>query len=292
MTQQEIINKMVIDLELLGRSKKTIRDYQYKINAYQSHFGKPADQMHEKEVREYLLYHFEVLNHGTGTTNTYVAALHFLYETTLDNPLNKRKVPYAKETRRIPVLPSKKDLELIFAHTRSLKYRAIFMTIYGSGLRVSEAANLRIKDIDSKNMRILVREGKGKKDRYTLLPQQTLLILRAYFKAYRPKGEWLFISNRKEHIAARSIQKAFQTIVEKSGVPNHITIHTLRHCFATDLLNEGKNIYHIKRLMGHVRLDTTAWYLQLTDSEILHLTSPLDTMDCITFSSPKLPNNV
>jgi len=117
-----------------------------------------------------------------------------------------------------------------------------------------------------------------------------VLILREYFKAYRPK-EWLFVNKKGGRIAALSIQTAFRAVVRKSGVPKHITIHTLRHKFATDLLNEGKNIYQIKRLMGHARLDTTAWYLQLSDSEIMRLTSPLDTMNLSLSGGPALSDH-
>jgi len=290
MTQQEILKRLRTDMELRGRSYRTIQQYQIRVNNFQDYFSKPADQIGENEVREFLHYRLTELNNNVSTTNTYISALRFLYDITLDKPLSRRIVPRAKETRRIPELPTKEELESIFANTYNLKYRAIFMTAYGSGLRVSEVANLRIKDIDSKNMRIFIRQGKGNKDRYALLPQQTLLILREYFKAYRPK-EWLFINNRGKRIAAYSIQNALRSVVRKSGIPKHITIHTLRHKFATDLLNEGKNIYQIKRLMGHVRLDTTAWYLQLSDSEILHLTSPLDTMNCMVLGNPTLPDH-
>jgi len=287
MTQQEILDRLKTDMELRGFSRRTTELYQLRVNVYQNYFCKPADQMGEDEVREFLQYRLTELKNEVSTTNTYISALRFLYDIALDKPLDRRKVPRAKETRRIPELPTKEELELIFTNTYDLKYRAIFMTIYGSGLRLSEATNLRIKDIDSKNMRILILQGKGNKDRYALLPKRTLLILREYFKAYRPK-DWLFINKIGDRIAAYSIQNAFQSVVRKSGITKHITIHTLRHKFATDLLNEGKSIYQIKRLMGHVRIETTAWYLQLSDSEILHLTSPLDTMDG-TFAGSAIP---
>ena len=228
MTQQEILERLKIDMELRGLSPTTIRGYQVRVNAYQNYYGKPADQIGENEVREFLEYHLTKLNNTVSTTNSYVSCLRFLYEITLDKPLNRRKIPRAKETRRIPELPTDEELEFIFTNTYDLKYRAIFMTIYGSGLRVSEAANLRIKDIDSKNMRIFIRQGKGNKDRFALLPQKTLLVLREYFKAYKPK-EWLFLNKKGEHIAAHTIQNAFRTVVRQSGIPKHITIHTLRH---------------------------------------------------------------
>jgi len=290
MTQQEILEKLKIDLELLGRSKVTVQGYQIRVKAYQDYFDKPADQMGENEVRAFLHHHMTKLNNLASTATSYISALRFLYDVTLDKPLDRRKVARPRVTRRIPELPTKEELDVIFTNTYDLKFRTIFMTAYGSGLRVSEVANLRVKDIDSKNMRILVRQGKGNKDRYALLPQRTLILLREYYKLYRPK-DWLFTNKRGGHIAATSIQIAFRTVVRNSGIPKHITIHTLRHRFATDLLNEGKNIYQIKRLMGHVRLDTTAWYLQLSDSEVLRLTSPLDTMDSKLFGGSVLPVN-
>jgi len=290
MTQQEILEKLKIDLELLGRSKATVQGYQVRVKAYQDYFEKPADQMGENEVRTFLHYHMTKLNNLASTATSYISALRFLYDVTLDKPLDRRKVARPRVTRRIPELPTKEELDAIFTNTNDLKFRTIFMTAYGSGLRVSEVANLRVKDIDSKNMRILVRQGKGNKDRYAMLPQRTLILLREYYKLYRPK-DWLFTNKRGGHIAATSIQIAFRTVVRNSGIPKHITIHTLRHRFATDLLNEGKNIYQIKRLMGHVRLDTTAWYLQLSDSEVLRLTSPLDTMDSKLFDKPVPPVN-
>jgi len=175
MTQQEILERLKTDMVLRGLSQMTVQNYQVKVNAYQNHFNKPADQMGENEVREFIQYHLTELKNDVKTTNTYIATFRFLYDITLDMPLSRVKVPRAKETRRIPELPTKEELELIFSNTHELKYRAIFMTIYGSGLRVSEAANLRITDIDSKNKRILIRQGKGNKDRYALLPEKTLL---------------------------------------------------------------------------------------------------------------------
>lgn len=174
-------------------------------------------------------------------------------------------------------LPDKPDLQKIFDCAPSLKYKAIFMTIYGSGLRVSEAANLRIQDINSKSMRIFVNQSKGGKDRFTLLPTATLNILREYYKQYRPK-EWLFWTRNRTKMSTKSIQDAFKSAVEKSGIKKHVTVHTLRACFATHLLESGVNLVIIKQLLGHVKLDTTAWYMGLADSEVYKTKSPLDAM--------------
>jgi len=288
MTAQHILDAMRFDMELAGLSKATIQTYLHRVKAYQEFWEKPADQMGENDVREFLHHHLVNKSNMASTVNTYNTAIRFLYDVTLDKPLNHRKVPMAKRTRRLPDLPDKDDLRIIFANTYEFKYRAIFITIYGSGLRVSEAANLRIRDIDSKNMRIFIRQGKGNKDRFALLPQRTLTVLREYYKVYKPK-EWLFENANGGRIAAKSIQIAFKATVESSGIHKHLTVHSLRHAFATHLLNEGKNILQIKKLLGHVRLDTTTWYLHLSDSETLHLTSPLDTAEALLSDGEKPP---
>ena len=276
MTEQQILDRMRMDLELSGHNESTIKTYLKRVQGFQVYFGKPADQLGENELREYLHHHLKDRSLMASTVNNINSSLRYLYDITLDRPINRRRIPFVKRIRRLPILPDKDELESIFANTRELRYRAIFMTIYGSGLRVSEAANLLVTDIDSKNMRMFIRQGKGGKDRYALLPQRTLCILREYYKSYKPT-KWLFINKIGGHITAQSIETALHAAVESSGIQKHITVHTLRHCFATHLLNEGKNIYQIKKLLGHVRLDTTTWYLHLSDSETMHLISPLDS---------------
>ena len=266
---------MQMDMEMRGFSPASMLSYSTRVKYFQNHFNKSAYDMHENEVREFLHYQLMERRNLASSVNTLNATLRFLYDVTLDKPLSYRKVPRVKESRRIPILPSKEELATLFSMITNHKYYAMFMTIYGSGLRVSEAANLKINDIDSKNMRIVIRKGKCDKDRFALLPMKTLIALREYFKAYRPK-EWLFENGRGGGLTTRAIQIAFETIVEKSGINKHMTVHTLRHAFATHLLNEGTNIFEIKKLMGHVRIDSTTWYLQLTNSQAMSLKSPLD----------------
>jgi len=277
MTKQEILEKLKFDLELRNRSADTIHDYAMHVRMYQDHFDKPADQMGVEEIQEFLHYQLTERNNSPATVNTYNSALRFLYGETLDVVLNLKKIPRIKSNRKLPDIPTKEELGYLFYLTKNLKYKAIFMTIYGSGLRLSEAVNLKVSDIDGKQRRIFIRSGKGNRDRYALLPLKTLDILREYYRQYHPT-DWLFVTEKGTHLTYRAVQDAFKKVVAKSGIPKHITIHTLRHCFATHCLNEGKNIFEIKRLLGHVRIDTTTWYLQLSDSETLKLTSPLDTM--------------
>jgi len=279
MTKEQILERLKFDLESRGRSAATVKEYTEKVRLYQDHFGKPADQMGEAEIMEYQ--HYLITEKGLKATsaNTYNSALRFVYGVTLDVALNYRRMPRLKRERDIPVLPSKDELGYLFylAGADNLRDKALFMTIYGAGLRLSEAANLKVSDIESENGRILIRRGKGGRDRYAILPKTALEALRAYWTEVQPK-EWMFLTKHGTKMTQKGIQDAWKKYVKRSGIPKRITVHTLRHCFATHLLNEGNNVFAIKRLLGHVRIDTTTWYLQFADSEILKLKSPLDTM--------------
>ena len=276
MTKTDVLERLVKDLEMRGRSSGTIRHYKTCIRLFQDYFEKPADQMGEAEIIDYLHYLTVEKSNSASAVNTYNSALRFLYGVTLDVTLNYKKMPRLKQTRRLPQLFTREEVKTIIDHAESLIHKAMLMLAYGSGLRLSEITNLKITDIESKQMRILVRKGKGDRDRYAMLPQTTLEALREYWKAYRPK-EWLFEAPKAEGpYRVKALQDAFKMALAKSGIKKPGTIHTLRHCFATHLYEDGHNLLALKKLLGHVRIDTTAWYTQLAYSEILSLKSPLD----------------
>ena len=279
MTKEQILEKLQFDLESRGRSPDTVEDYVARVRRFQDHFDKTAEQMREDEIMEYQHYLITEKKLATASVNTYNSAIRFVYSVTLDIVLNLRKIPRLKQIREIPILPSKEELGYLFylAGLDNLRDKALFMTIYGAGLRISEAAKLKVSDIESESGRILIRKGKGGRDRYAILPKKALDALREYWKQSQP-SEWLFVTKKGNRMEEKSIQDAWKKYVKRSGFTKHITVHTLRHCFATHLLNEGNNVFAIKRLLGHVRIDTTTWYLQFADSEILKLKSPLDTM--------------
>jgi len=279
MTKEQILEKLQFDLESRGRSPDTVEDYIARVRRFQDHFDKTAEQMREDEIMEYQHYLITEKKLATASVNTYNSAIRFVYSVTLDIVLNLRKIPRLKQIREIPILPSKEELGYLFylAGLDNLRDKALFMTIYGAGLRISEAAKLKVSDIESESGRILIRKGKGGRDRYAILPKKALDALREYWKQSQP-SEWLFVTKKGNRMEEKSIQDAWKKYVKRSGFTKHITVHTLRHCFATHLLNEGNNVFAIKRLLGHVRIDTTTWYLQFADSEILKLKSPLDTM--------------
>jgi site-specific recombinase XerD len=278
MTKGEIIAKLVKDLELRGRSIETVREYTMKVRLFQDYYNKPADQMGETEIIDYLHYLATEKRISPASVNTYNSALRFVYGVTLDVVLNYKKLPRLKQTRRIPQIFTKEEVGKILDCSGSLLHKSMFMLAYGSGLRNSEITNLKVTDIESDQMRILIRHGKGDRDRYAMLPQATLETLREYWKEYRPK-EWLFIAPRKGgSYLGRTLNDAFKTALKKSGVAKAGTIHTLRTCFATHFYEDERNLLALKKLLGHVRIDTTAYYTQLAYSHVLGMKSPLDSM--------------
>jgi site-specific recombinase XerD len=279
MSKEEILAKLQSDLEARGRSQVTCEEYGEKVRAFQDYFNRPASEMGEQEIIEFQRH----LSVGKGlmasTVNTYNSALRFVYGVTLDRNLNYKKIPMLPRTRRIPQLFTKEEVAKILDSAESLTHKALLMLAYGSGLRLSEVTGLKPSDIESDQMRILVRHGKGDRDRYAMLPQKTLEVLREYWLEQRPK-EWLFEAPKcGGQYKIRTVQDAFHAARKRSGVKKYGTFHTLRHCFATHLYEDSQNLLALKKLLGHVRIDTTAWYTQLAYSQYLGLQSPLDTLE-------------
>lgn len=270
------IEKMLIDMQLRGMSLGVQKIYTNRVELFLKFYNKPITKLGENEVREFLLYLVKVKKLSPGTVNIYNSALRFFFENTLQREWNQKNLPRLKEYKRLPAILSQQEVQSLFDATKNLKHKCMLMTVYSSGLRVSEVAKLKINDIDSKNMQIFIRDGKGKKDRYTLLSQTNLEILREYWKKYRP-NDWLFEGHKKgTHITPRSIQRILQSSRNKAGIKKPICVHTLRHCFATHLLEADTNLYHIKQLLGHTSLQTTSMYLHLMRMDVLKVKSPLD----------------
>ena len=200
-----------------------------------------------------------------------------IYGVVLEIPLDYSKLPSHRNYRSFPEIMTREEVESLFAACDNLRDKTIFMTTYGAGLRISEVANLTVSSIDSANMQILIRNGKGGKDRYALLSQANLDVLREYWLAYRPKN-YLFLSRNHRPMSVRSIQDAFNKAKGLAGIQKKVTMHTLRHCFATHLLEDGVNIYHIKQLLGHSNISTTCFYLHLVKIRDLDVVSPLDRL--------------
>ena len=283
MTQDEILNQLKFDMELRGLSIHTQEEYLTKAKMFQNHFGKPATELGIKEIREFLHYLKTEKKLSNGSINTYNSGLRFLYGVTLDITLNYRQIPCQKKKRKFPDILTQEEVQKLFDSCDNLRDKCILMTIYGAGLRLSEAANLKVSDIDSQKMRLLIRSGKGGKDRYALLSQTNLEILREYWKFYRPT-DYLFKSRTQSspHLTPRAIADIFHKYKVKAGITKKVSVHTLRHCFATHLLEAGTNIYHIKQLLGHADISTTTFYLHLLKLDSIPVESPLDTLKSLS----------
>jgi integrase/recombinase XerD len=274
----ELRTKMMMDMDIRGYSELTKKYYIQHVVRFSQYFQKSPDLLGEDEIYKYLHYCITERKLSEGTVNTVHSALKFFYTKTLGRDWRVEKLARIKERRRLPVVLSQEEVKAIFEATKNLKHKAILMTIYAAGLRVSEASNLEITDIDSKNMQIRIRNGKGKKDRYAILSKANVEILREYWKKYHPK-KYLFSGRyREDAISDRSIQKIFEHARDKAGIKKPATVHTLRHSFATHLLEAGTDICYIQRLLGHTCINTTTIYLHLRRMDLLNIQSPLDAI--------------
>ena len=211
--------------------------------------------------------------------NLNLQALRFLYNVTLRRPEVLAHLPCPKRLKRLPVVLSPEELIRFFAAVGRLNHRALLITAYAAGLRVSKVAALRVEDIDSQRMVLRVRQGKGRKDRYVMLSPKLLELLRAYYKAARPKT-WLFPGlNPNGPISAGAVMKACRQAWRASGIEKHVTVHALRHSFATHLLEAGTDLRKIQVLLGHDSPRTTAIYTHVSPDALRTTSSPLDRLD-------------
>ena len=272
-------DQMKMDLELKNYSVRTKACYLTWMRRFVLHFRRCPEELGDMEIRQYL-HHLirEKKASQSGISQAY-SALKFFYETTLKRDWNGFRIPRVQMGKRLPVVLSSQEVQAIFCATRNLKHRALLMTIYSAGLRLSEVVHLKVLDIDSQRMTIRVRQGKGQKDRYTLLAQRTLEVLREYWKQYRPQS-WLFPGKpANEALSVSAVQRVFEKAVLQAGIKKAASVHTLRHSFATHLLEAGTDLYHIQRLLGHTSPKTTAIYFHLSRKNLGGVTSPLDLME-------------
>jgi site-specific recombinase XerD len=270
---------MIEDMQLRNLAPVTQRNYIAHAAAFAQFYGKSPEVLDQEAVREYLLYLLNERKLSAEGVNQQVSALKFLYLTTLEMPWTDEDFPRAKRPYKLPVVLSHEEMVLFFDHVPSLRYRAALMICYGAGLRVSEAVAVKISDIDSKRMLLRVEQGKGRKDRYAMLSPRLLEVLRIYWRAARPKV-YLFPSWRTgKHLNASSLQQACRDAWLRSGLRKRVTVHTLRHSFATHLLENGTDVRVIQVLLGHSLIDTTARYAAVTPQLIAATLSPLDRLD-------------
>ena len=274
-----LYDQMKMDLELKNFSPKTIACYLACMVHFVRHYGRSPDEMGEEEIRNYLYFLMKDKKVSQSSINQAYSAMKFFYETTMGRAWNGIKIPRLKNRKKLPVVLSKDEVHGILECLGNLKHRAILGIIYSGGLRVGEATRLKISDIDSKRMMIRVQAGKGNKDRYTLLGKRALADLRQYWKAHRPV-EWLFPgSESAKPITISSVERFFKRALNRAGIKKQATVHTLRHSFATHLLESGTDLYYIQRLLGHSSASTTSIYLHITGKDLGRIKSPIDLLE-------------
>ncbi|MBX9732713.1 MAG: site-specific integrase, partial [Chitinophagaceae bacterium] len=238
----------------------------------------PSD-FNEEMVMQYLLYLARTLGCSRVKCKMAAQSISFFFRYVLKQPYVVPTLIYPRKSTKLPPVMSAIEIKALIDSVKNVKHRTIIMLLYSSGLRLSEISALKIVDIDSKNMRIKVAQGKGSKDRYTILSQQVLLELRAYYLLYKPK-EYLFNGNKPgKPLSMRMIQHAIQHALIKLGIESkHYTVHTIRHSFATHLVDNGTDLHTVKELLGHSSIQTTMLYMHLTAKRTQGIVNPYDAL--------------
>jgi site-specific recombinase XerD len=276
-TKQSLHNFEGLRRELLSRkySYKTVKGYLYYNRDFLNFTSKSPSDINDNDIKDYLLYLAEEKHSATSTLNQAINALKFYYGTML-----KKKFLYEikrpRKDKKLPVVLSQEEIAKIFSSVDNIKHKAILMLVYSAGLRVGEVVKLKHEDIDSKRMLIHVKGAKGRKDRYTLLSGVTLRILREYWRKYKPT-KWLFSGpDRERYITIRTAQRIFEMACKEAGIIKDVTIHSLRHSFATHLLENGIDLRYIQELLGHKSSKTTEIYTHVSTKDFMKIRNPLD----------------
>lgn len=280
--------RMIQDMSIRNFADNTQQSYLQQVSSFARYFQRSPDALGPEKVREYQVHLVEDRKLAPSSVSIAVAALRFLYKVTLKQPWSADDIPMPKRPFKLPVILSPEEVMHFLESVYSIKHRAILMSAYAAGLRVSEATHLKVTDIDSKRMMLRVDQGKGMKDRYVMLSPRLLQELRSYWRAVRPKT-WLFPGDIADHpITRHAVGLACRKAHRCSGIQKPITPHSLRHAFATHLLERGVDLRRIQLLMGHRSLATTTRYLKVATSTICATTSPLDLLPDIGPAQPKV----
>ena len=268
--------KMIEEMRLRNFSPRTEQSYVAAMVGLVKHYHRSPDQLTQDEIRCYLL-HLKERGLSPSSRNVAISGMKFFYHQILDWDEQKLFLPPRKGSWRLPEVLSPKEVERLLCANGKLRDRCLLMTAYATGVRVSELGRLKVSDIDSERMMVRVEQGKGKKDRYTILSQRLLEELRTYWKVHRSKS-WLFPNAKGGPLSIDYAQRIYNLAKLKAGIHKGKGIHTLRHCFATHLLEAGVDLVTIKTLLGHNSLQSTQRYLQIRQPKLVCTGSPLDLL--------------
>lgn len=274
----ELRKQMIRQMQARNMSPNTQKGYLRAVTGLAGYYHRSPDRISTEEIQDYIAHLLREGGLAVGSCHCIISGLRFFYTVVLEDNGSSTAIPQLKKMTRLPEILSSEQLERLFAAPRNPKHRMLLMTAYGGGLRVSELVRLKVTDIHSDRMMIRVEQGKGRKDRYTLLSKRLLGELRLYWKIKRP-AVWLFPGIKQhEPLCTRAAQYVYARAVSKAGIKRRGEIHTLRHCFATHLLEAGQDIRTIQLLMGHSSILSTVRYLQVTSKTLQGTPSPLDLL--------------
>lgn len=274
----QLRHRMEEDLRLRCYRPGTREEYLRCARHFAAHFGRSPTGMGESEVRAFLLHLLEAGKHPS-VLKMHVAALKFLYGVTLSRPEEVVRLPWPKVRRPLPDILSGSEVGRLLAAVTSRKYRMVLTAAYGAGLRVSEACSLSVTDIDSARRLVHIRDGKRGRDRYVMLPERLLAALREYWRAERLTGLRLFPGRGPGRcVSPEAVRDALRKAVAACGLTKRVTVHSLRHAFATHLLEDGTDLRTIQELLGHNSIRTTVGYLHVSAARIARTRSPLDLL--------------
>jgi len=263
-------------LSIKRYSHRTIKSYSNALKTFFLYFEhKNPENINPSEIEQFINKMVLIDNISQSYQKVLVGSIKLFYNELLRKNYKLNYLYPDRPEKKLPVLLDKSEIQLLLNSIQNLKHRAILSMIYSAGLRLSEVIEMKLNDIDSKRMLIKIVQGKGKKDRYVMLSEKLLIILREYYKEYKPK-EYLFEGQKGGKYSARSVQAIFKEALRNSKIKKEASVHTLRHSFATHLLESGTDIRIIQQLLGHSSLKTTQIYTQVSSSKISEIKSPLD----------------
>jgi site-specific recombinase XerD len=283
---------MIEDMSVRGFTEETRRNYIRDVRAFAAFIRRPPDTATAEDLRRFQLHQTQS-GIQPPSINSAVSALRFFFTVTLDRPDLARRLTVVRQPRRLPAVLSVEEIALLLQAAPGPKYKAAFATAYGAGLRVSEVVALKVSDIDAKRMLLRIEQGKGRKDRDAMLSPQLLELMRDWWVEGRRRGVllprgWLFPGrNPIEPLSTRQLNRAVHAAAEAAGIKKRVSPHTLRHSFATHLLEQDTDIRVIQVLLGHAKLDTTALYTRVANTTIRTVTSPLDRLAPLTEGRPR-----
>jgi len=276
MKKQEIIERFYKNLVIEDYSKQTIKSYSSALKLFLEFVEiLNLDQITEKEIQDYLYYCKNKKNYSFSAMKQAIASIRYLYLKVLLKPPPQSLSIELRKPNQLPIVLSKKNVVKLINATSNLKHKTILLLIYSAGLRLGELLNLKLGDIDSETMKIHIRQSKGKKDRYIMLSENALKLLREYYKLYKPK-DYIIEGQKGGKYSPKSVQNIFKAALKKAGIKKKATVLTLRHSFATHLLDEGTDIRYIQELLGHRKLETTQIYTHVSSHSINKIKSPAD----------------